>query len=474
MRAPSGSSLRSIAAGLLLLPAPLALDRPAVGVSGLRDDRADVEAVVRALFSARAPRDPSIVSDTAEFTRPDGSYVLGREVIEQLQLLTEEYDVAVTTTIVGVQFTERRAAVQGRHDGAITPRRASAGGTKLHDRFLAVVIKESDGRWRIWQFDWVGDRADAAGTPRPEGLPPYLLAKAPRESALTREERRLRAAARTTLDSAARVREAARHAMGCDGTPNDDGFLRRDTLFATVGPLVRGPGFDPDRATLVMRDVLSHWRPPEPFQPPIVVPYMDKGRPGEWGIRFLYGDASLTLASDARVRSRETMTSSGWPAFDASVLAAIAATDSARTLPRGAADDTGTTYLLGFGFQRTDGISIPVLVVLNEVAQPFETVLPRGSSTVPIYPPRLRSVSIEGDVWIAFVVDPEGKFVKGTESVMRATHQEFAQAVLDFLPKVQYVPARLNGCRVGQFVQQAFSFRVKDGAPYVRGAPMSP
>jgi protein TonB len=76
----------------------------------------------------------------------------------------------------------------------------------------------------------------------------------------------------------------------------------------------------------------------------------------------------------------------------------------------------------------------------------------------PDYPQALRSASLEGDVFITFVVDTTGRVEPGSLRVVQSSHPLFAEAVQRWLPKTRYRPAEVGGRRVRQLVQQQVGF----------------
>lgn len=76
----------------------------------------------------------------------------------------------------------------------------------------------------------------------------------------------------------------------------------------------------------------------------------------------------------------------------------------------------------------------------------------------PFYPDSLRSAGVEGEVLVQFVVDTLGKAEPQTFTVLKASHEAFADAVKEALPGMNFVPARNRGVKVRQLVQQPFVF----------------
>lgn len=82
------------------------------------------------------------------------------------------------------------------------------------------------------------------------------------------------------------------------------------------------------------------------------------------------------------------------------------------------------------------------------------------SSAAPSYPPELLKKNVEGYVTARYVVDTTGAADAPTLAVLYATDPLFVQAVREALPFMRFEPARLNGRKVRQLVEQQFTFRI--------------
>jgi periplasmic protein TonB len=79
-------------------------------------------------------------------------------------------------------------------------------------------------------------------------------------------------------------------------------------------------------------------------------------------------------------------------------------------------------------------------------------------SAVPAYPESLRSAGVDGIIAAQFVVDTLGRVEPGSFRVLQSTHEAFATAVRQALPRMRFVPAEARGRRVRVLVQQSFAF----------------
>ena len=103
-------------------------------------------------------------------------------------------------------------------------------------------------------------------------------------------------------------------------------------------------------------------------------------------------------------------------------------------------------------------------VVADEQAyldfQTEKPVMEAPNSAVPAYPDVLRQAGVEGEALVSFVVDTSGRVEQRTFRVIRATHDVFATAVKNALPRMRFIPAELGDRKVRQLVQQPFSFAI--------------
>jgi protein TonB len=80
---------------------------------------------------------------------------------------------------------------------------------------------------------------------------------------------------------------------------------------------------------------------------------------------------------------------------------------------------------------------------------------------VPRYPDALRSVSVEGQVIMQYIVDARGRVEPGSIKVLSTSHRLFADAVRRALLDARFRPAEVGGNRVRQLVEQPFVFKLE-------------
>lgn len=93
------------------------------------------------------------------------------------------------------------------------------------------------------------------------------------------------------------------------------------------------------------------------------------------------------------------------------------------------------------------------------------------TSAAPVYPPVLLTRGIEGSAVMRFVIDSTGRVDMSTVRVMDATHQEFARAVRDAMPRMKFRPAKRGAVPVRQLVEQPYMFRIEAPPPTRRRPP---
>lgn len=77
------------------------------------------------------------------------------------------------------------------------------------------------------------------------------------------------------------------------------------------------------------------------------------------------------------------------------------------------------------------------------------------------YPDYLRRTGVEGDVWVTFIVDPEGR-VRPDESfqVLLSDDRDFTSAARDFYERARYQPVVADGVPIAVRVFQRVRFRL--------------
>ena len=93
----------------------------------------------------------------------------------------------------------------------------------------------------------------------------------------------------------------------------------------------------------------------------------------------------------------------------------------------------------------------------REVEKP---VVQAPNSAAPAYPDILRQAGVEGEALVSFVVDTAGRVEIGSFKVIRVTHDLFAGAVKNALPRMRFIPAEVGSTKVRQLVQQPYSFAI--------------
>lgn len=88
-----------------------------------------------------------------------------------------------------------------------------------------------------------------------------------------------------------------------------------------------------------------------------------------------------------------------------------------------------------------------------------------AGSAVPQYPPDLLAKRIRGKVIVRFIVDSSGVADIQSIEVLDSSAPQFEESVRAALPRMRFSPARLNGKRVRQLVEQPFRFDVVPPTP---------
>lgn len=93
--------------------------------------------------------------------------------------------------------------------------------------------------------------------------------------------------------------------------------------------------------------------------------------------------------------------------------------------------------------------------VANLDQQPVARVQPS-----PVYPFEMRRAGVSGEVIVEYIVDSNGKVA--AVQVIRSSHREFEQPVIQALQKWSFRPGRKGGRNVNTRVQQLFPFSLNE------------
>jgi protein TonB len=123
------------------------------------------------------------------------------------------------------------------------------------------------------------------------------------------------------------------------------------------------------------------------------------------------------------------------------------------------ADFTGKGAAGGF----STGVETKAVANDNNTYFEFQVekpVMQAPNSPTPQYPDILRQAGVEGEALVSFVVDTTGRADPASFKVIRTTHELFATAVKNALPRMRFIPAEVGDKKVRQLVQQPFSFAI--------------
>ena len=105
------------------------------------------------------------------------------------------------------------------------------------------------------------------------------------------------------------------------------------------------------------------------------------------------------------------------------------------------------------------GVDTGFVATLAQVDDP--TVMLSGP--LPVYPPALKEVGIEGSVQLRYVVGIDSLADKNSLVVVRSTNRAFEGPALDAIKQAKFRPARIKGKAVQQLVEQVVRFTLSRG-----------
>ena len=159
-------------------------------------------------------------------------------------------------------------------------------------------------------------------------------------------------------------------------------------------------------------------------------------------------DVGFTFRRDGSVSKPRVTRPSGSAAFDDRALRAVAAalSDTSRRLPDRFTGDS-LPLLVRFGSTNFTGAMVQTWY---SVARPPR---PRRGNPEPDYPRERRKGQ---QVIAAFTVDSLGKVDASSIEIVSSTDDDFANAVVNVLPRWRFTPSTVRGCRVARSIRWEF------------------
>ena len=156
----------------------------------------------------------------------------------------------------------------------------------------------------------------------------------------------------------------------------------------------------------------------------------------------LWGTYAATIGSDGRITESSATGGAHNDGFDTAMLTAMMALDSTDQLSMVAA-----------------GLPSESVRLRVEIAA-RDSGAKRGIGFLR-YPSSLLQTGMSDQVQAAFVVDTDGHAEPGSIQLVNATRREFAQSVLDAMPRFRYKPLEVSGCAVRSIAEESFQFDVR-------------
>jgi hypothetical protein len=184
----------------------------------------------------------------------------------------------------------------------------------------------------------------------------------------------------------------------------------------------------------------------------------------------------LTLHRDGRLTNVRAVGGVRNRTFDDAVVAALVRLDSSRTLPDPRSfrfDDSFDRDELELHLVITEGSVTstrvpspspaaggvtPLFRLVAPIYPVSRDVAPLANNPVPHYPDSMRSQLIEGEVQAEMLVRPDSTVDPRSIHFGEVTSLEFANAVLEVLPRMRFSPLQIAGCSVASLRQMPFIF----------------
>ena len=159
-------------------------------------------------------------------------------------------------------------------------------------------------------------------------------------------------------------------------------------------------------------------------------------------------DVAFTFRRDGSTSKPRVSHASGATVFDNRALAAVvsALSDTTRRLPSRFERDS-LPLLVRFG---SGDVTHALVQTWYSVSRPPK---PRRGNPDPVYPEAKRKGQ---QVIAAFTVDSLGSVVRSTIAIVSSTDDDFANAIVDVLPRWRFTPSTVRGCRVARSIRWEF------------------
>lgn len=194
---------------------------------------------------------------------------------------------------------------------------------------------------------------------------------------------------------------------------------------------------------------------------------------GDYAIGTLRSVYRFALHRNGRLTSIRAVGGVRSSAFDDAIVEALVRLDSAQELPM-PPDSTGFDHdsldirltvtpaamvRSQFSGQPPTSPGTTALFRIRLPVRPIEKdVAGKPDHPSPRYPLSMRDKGIEGEVLAEFVVQQNGEVARRSIQFLKATALDFASAVADVLPSIQFYPMEIAGCKVAALVQMPFLF----------------
>jgi TonB family protein len=179
----------------------------------------------------------------------------------------------------------------------------------------------------------------------------------------------------------------------------------------------------------ILNDVSAHW--------PVTLPLPKHAL-----------DIQVTYYRDGTISKPRITKASGFQIFDGRALSAVseAASDTSRHLPPAFAGDS-LPLLVRFGSTEFSGAMVQTWY---SIARPPR---PRRGNPEPDYPVEKQKGQ---QVIAAFTVDSLGNVDGSSIEILSSTDDDFANAVVNVLPRWRFTPSTVRGCRVARSIRWEF------------------
>jgi ketosteroid isomerase-like protein len=152
--------MKAVSSVLLVLAlVPLSACAPKVNdPADIQAVKQTIEAYTKAINAKDAPASVAMLTDKTAYFEPHFPAMTGKDAVAKfLTMAFEQFDVEMTTVVVGVQIEGNLATMHGTYTQKLTPKAGDATAMPDSGNWTVAARRQADGSWK---WDWIMGASD--------------------------------------------------------------------------------------------------------------------------------------------------------------------------------------------------------------------------------------------------------------------------------------------------------------------------